>query len=123
MNNVAYLMLAAAALPYCAAIAAKAGGRAFDNNAPRGWLAMQEGWRARANAAQENLFEGLPFFYAAVLFALYGGADHGALAGLMLAWVLVRLLYVCAYIMGRGTVRSIIWAVALALNLLILFAA
>lgn len=123
MNGVAYLMLAAAVLPYCAAVAAKAGGRAFDNNAPRGWLAVQEGWRARANAAQMNLFEGLPFFYAAVLFALYSGADQDRVSNLMLAWVLVRVFYILAYILGRGTVRSIIWAVALVLNLLILFPA
>ena len=75
MNGVATLMLVAAVLPYCAAIAAKAGGWAFDNNAPRSWLSVQDGWRARANAAQANLFEGLPFFYAAVLFALYSGAS------------------------------------------------
>lgn len=123
MIGVASLMLVAAVLPYCAAIAAKAGGRAFDNNAPRGWLAVQEGWRGRANAAQANLFEGLPFFYAAVLFALYSGASPERIADLMLAWVLVRVLYILAYILGRGTVRSLIWGVALVLNLVILFSA
>lgn len=123
MIEVASLMLVAAVLPYCAALAAKAGGRAFDNNAPRGWLAVQEGWRARANAAQANLFEGLPLFYAAVLFALYSGANPERVANLMLAWVIVRVLYILAYILGRGTVRSLIWGVALVLNLVILFAA
>lgn len=44
-------------------------------------------------------------------------------ANLMLAWVLVRLLYILAYILGRGTIRSLIWGVALVLNLVILFAA
>ncbi len=122
MSPIAWLLLAAAVLPYGAAIAAKAGGRAFDNDAPRAWLAAQEGWRARADAAQANLFEGLPFFYAAVLYALYAGADEGRVAVLMLAWVLLRLLYVLAYILGRGTVRSIIWGVALLVNLAILLA-
>ncbi|MBV6273106.1 MAPEG family protein [Alcaligenaceae bacterium CGII-47] len=123
MGNVASLLLVAAILPYCAAIAAKAGGQAFDNNSPRGWLAAQAGWRGRANAAQANLFEGLPFFYAAVLFALYAGASPERLAALMLAWVLVRVLYIIAYILGRGTIRSFIWGGALVLNLMILFAA
>ena len=122
MSPIAWLLLAAAVLPYGAAIAAKAGGRAFDNDAPRAWLAAQGGWRARADAAQANLFEGLPFFYAAVLYALYAGADEGRVAVLMLAWVLLRLLYVLAYILGRGTVRSIIWGVALLVNLAILLA-
>ncbi|MER1968362.1 MAPEG family protein [Castellaniella sp. GW247-6E4] len=120
MTLIAWLLLAAAVLPYGAAIAAKAGGRAFDNESPRAWLAAQQGWRARADAAQANLFEGLPFFYAAVLYALYAGADGGRIAGLMLAWVLLRLLYVLAYILGRGTVRSIIWGLALLVNLAIL---
>ena len=33
----------------------------FDNVDPRAWLARQTGWRARANAAQANSFEALPF--------------------------------------------------------------
>ena len=38
----------------------------FDNRHPRQWLAKQTGMRARANAAQANTFESLPFFFAAV---------------------------------------------------------
>jgi len=122
MSWVQGLMVAAAALPYGAALAAKAGGRRFDNDDPRPWLAAQQGWRARANAAQANLFEGLPFFYAAVLYALYAGVEPGRLAGLMGVWVALRVLYVLAYILGRGTVRSIIWSAALVANLAILWA-
>ncbi len=122
MSAVPALLLLAAVLPYGAALSAKLGGRAFDNNNPRAWLAAQDGWRARANAAQANLFEGLPFFYAAVLYALYAGASAGTLAGWMAAWVALRVLYVLAYVLGRGTVRSIIWGVAFLVNLAILWA-
>ncbi len=122
MSWVQGLMVAAAVLPFGAALAAKAGGRRFDNEDPRPWLAAQQGWRARANAAQANLFEGLPFFYAAVLYALYAGAQPDRLASLMGAWVVLRVLYVLAYILGRGTVRSLIWVAALAVNLTILWA-
>ena len=122
MSSIAWLLLIAAVLPYGAAVAAKAGGRAFDNNAPRAWLAAQAGWRARADAAPANLFEGLPFFYAAVLYALYAGSDAQRVAGLMAAWIVLRLLYVLAYILGRGTVRSIIGGAALLVNLSILWA-
>jgi len=121
MGTLATLFLLAALLPYFATIAAKAGGKGFDNNDPRPWLARQEGWRARANAAQANLFEGLPFFYAAALFALHGQASHGLLAGLMAAWIVVRILFVVAYIAGAGTLRSIVWGVALAINIAMLF--
>ena len=42
----------------------------FDNRHPRQWLAKQTGMRARANAAQANTFESLPFFYVAVALAI-----------------------------------------------------
>ncbi|MFC4298006.1 MAG: MAPEG family protein [Castellaniella sp.] len=122
MSWVQGLMVAAAVLPYGAALAAKAGGRRFDNDDPRPWLAAQQGWRSRANAAQANLFEGLPFFYAAVLYALHADAQPERLAGLMGAWVALRVLFVLAYVLGRGTVRSIIWGAALVVNLMILWA-
>ena len=83
MKMIAWLMLAAAIVPFLSAILAKAGGQKFDNNDPRPWLARQEGWRARANAAQSNAFEALPFFYAAVLFALHNQADATRVATLM----------------------------------------
>lgn len=118
---IAWLMLAAAVLPFVAAVTSKAGGKGFDNSNPRPWLARQSGWRARANAAQTNLFEGLAFFYAAVLFALHGNADLGYLGKLMLAWVVLRLVYIAVYVGGYGTVRSLLWTACLALNVAILF--
>ena len=41
----------------------------YDNNNPRAWLSRQTDWRARANHAQANTFEALPFFFAAVIIA------------------------------------------------------
>ncbi|MFV0283642.1 MAG: MAPEG family protein [Castellaniella sp.] len=122
MSWIQGLMVAAAVLPYGAAMTAKAGGQRYDNNDPRPWLAAQQGWRARANAAQANLFEGLPFFYAAVLYALHVGAQPDRLAWLMGVWVALRVLYVLAYVLGRGLVRSIVWGAALVVNLAILWA-
>ncbi|MBF6615248.1 MAG: MAPEG family protein [Candidimonas sp.] len=123
MDSIVWLMLAAALLPYAAAIAAKAGGSAFDNNEPRSWLARQEGWRARANAAQKNLFESLPFFYAAVLLALYAQVSEGWLLMLMSAWVGVRMIYIGVYVGGYGAIRSAVWALAFIINIAILFLA
>ena len=54
--------------------AAKQGG--YDNSDPRGWLARQTDWRARANAAQANSFEALPFFIGAVIIAHQLGAPQ-----------------------------------------------
>lgn len=122
MMHIAWLMVAAAALPLVASIASKAGGPGFNNRDPRPWLQAQKGWRGRANSAQANTFEALPFFYAAVVFALYSQAPHGHLAVLMGAWLLTRLVYLALYAGGYGTLRSLSWLLALVLNLLILFA-
>ncbi|GAA5236110.1 hypothetical protein FOZ76_25250 [Verticiella sediminum] len=122
MNAVAYLLILAALLPLLAATVAKARGERFDNNDPRGWLARQQGWRARANAAQSNLFESLPFFFAAVLYALYAGAAPGTVGWLMLAWIVLRLAYIGCYLADLGLPRSAVWALALALNIAIVFA-
>ncbi|MGE8547062.1 MAG: MAPEG family protein [Alcaligenes sp.] len=113
--------LVAAFLPWMAAICAKAGGKGFDNNNPRPWLAGLTGWRARANAAQANAFEALPFFYAAVLVSLWSGADVQRVESLMIAWLVLRVVYLLMYLSGKGTLRSLVWFLALAVNIWILF--
>ncbi|NYT61434.1 MAPEG family protein [Alcaligenaceae bacterium] len=123
MDTIAWLMLVAGVLPFIAAASSKAGGKGFDNDNPRPWLALQGGWRGRLNAAQANLFESLPFFYAAVLFALYKMADPAMLATLMTAWVAARIVYVVLYAAGYGTLRSLVWVASLGLNIAILFSA
>lgn len=100
---------------------AKAGGQKFDNNDPRPWLARQEGWRARANAAQSNAFEALPFFYAAVLFALHNQADATRVATLMACWLGLRLGYLAMYVAGWGALRSLVWATSIGFTIAILF--
>ncbi|WP_251865298.1 MAPEG family protein [Achromobacter sp. Marseille-Q4962] len=122
MKTIAWLMLAAAALPWVAAILAKAGGKGFDNNDPRPWLARQEGWRARADAAQANTFEALPFFFGAVLFALYTQAPAAHVATLMACWLGVRLGYLALYLAGWGGLRSLAWAASVGFVIAILFA-
>lgn len=121
MQWIGWLMVVAALLPVVSAGLAKAGGKRYDNNAPRAWLASQEGWRARAHASQQNGFEALPFFYAAVLYALYTRAEPQHLAVLMGAWLLVRVVYIALYVGGYGTLRSVSWLTALILDVVILF--
>ncbi len=123
MNTITWLLLVAGMLPFVAAVCAKAGGKGFDNEEPRIWLSRQQGWRARANAAQANMFESLPFFFGAVLFALHKQAETSYLAGLIGAWIVARLVYLAVYISGHGLVRSLVWTIALGLNIAILFSA
>ncbi|OSZ65999.1 MAPEG family protein [Hydrogenophaga sp. IBVHS2] len=128
--TVAYwAVLVAALLPiFCAGLAKwgmfkvspKAGG--YDNNNPRAWLARQTDWRARANAAQANTFEALPFFFAAVIIAHQAGAYQMRLDVMAFLWVFLRVLYVLMYVADQATARSLVWLLALALNVAILFA-
>lgn len=94
----------------------------YDNADPRGWLARQSAWRARANAAQANSFEALPFFIGAVVIALQLGADPARVDLLALSFVLLRIAYIALYVGNIATLRSVVWAVALAVNIAILLA-
>jgi len=86
MTTAFWCVLVAGLLPYAGTIAAK-GGRRFDNNNPRAWLADQTGWRARANAAQLNGFEAFPLFAAAVVVAHLTGAAQARVDLLALLFV------------------------------------
>lgn len=119
-----WCVLVAALLPYVAAYIAKIGSFGLrDNQSPRDWMSRQAGWRARALAAQNNSFEGLPFFIGAVVIAHQLGAAQARLDVLAAAYVLMRIVYIALYIRGFGTARSAVWALAFALNIAILFIA
>lgn len=94
----------------------------YDNNEPRAWLARQEGWQARANAAQANSFEALPFFIGAVIIAHQLGATQARLDILALLFVTLRVIYIAMYVAGLATARSAIWGIAFFVNIAILFA-
>jgi uncharacterized MAPEG superfamily protein len=124
-----WCVLIAALLPIVCAGIAKAGmfGKArskggYDNWEPRAWLARQTDWRARANAAQANSFEALPFFIGAVIIAHQLGAHQGRLDILAFFYVVLRMAYIMMYVAGMANIRSIIWMLAFAINIAILFA-
>mgnify|MGYP003578425521 FL=1 len=117
-----WCVLAAGVLPYLSAYIGKAGGFGLrDNQQPREWLVRQQGWRARAMAAQANGFEGLPLFIGAVLLAHQLGYNQSRLDLLALAYVLLRVAYIAVYIAGKGSLRSAIWALAFVANIGIFF--
>lgn len=118
-----WCVLAAAVLPYLSAYIAKAGAYGpRDNAAPREWASRQSGWRSRANAAQANGFEGLPFFIGAVVIAHQLGAAQGRIDLLAGAYVLLRVVYVGLYVAGIGGLRSVVWALGFLANVALLFA-
>jgi uncharacterized MAPEG superfamily protein len=107
--------------PYVAAGIAKKGFKGYDNGMPRQWLAKQTGFRARANAAQANLFESLPFFFAAVIIASIANAPQGRVDLLAIGFVLARIAYLVCYVANWPTIRSIVWLAGLACVVAILF--
>ena len=127
--TVAYgCVLVAALLPTVCAGLAKRGGfgkprkdGGYDNHDPCAWLARQSGYSARANAAQANSFEALPFFIGAVIIAHQLGAAQGWLDGLAVLFVMLRILYIWLYVADKANARSAVWGLALFLNIAILF--
>ena len=93
----------------------------YDNADPRAWLARQGDWRARANAAQANSFEALPFFIGAVVIAHQLDAWQSRLDILAVLFVTLRIIYIAMYVAGLPMIRSVIWSLALAVNIGILF--
>lgn len=123
--TVAYwCVLLAVLLPYACAYLAKSQGfrrprkqGGYDNSDPRGWLARQGGWEARANAAQANSFEALPFFIGAIVIAHQLGAPQTLVDILAVLFVTLRIIYIAMYVAGLPTTRSAIWALAFLANL------
>jgi uncharacterized MAPEG superfamily protein len=107
--------------PYVAAGIAKKGFEGYDNSMPRNWLAKQTGFRERANAAQANLFESLPFFFAAVLIASLANAPQNRIDLLAIGFVLARIIYLVCYVANWPTTRSIVWLAGLACVVAIFF--
>lgn len=101
-------------LPYVATGIAKKGFEGYDNGMPRQWLAKQIGFRARANAAQANLFESLPFFFVAVLITSIAKAPQNRIDLLAIGFVLARIAYLFCYVTNWPTARSIVWLAGLA---------
>ncbi|MBX9610551.1 MAG: MAPEG family protein [Burkholderiales bacterium] len=93
----------------------------YDNADPRAWLARQTDWRARANAAQANSFEALPFFIGAVVIAHQLGASQVRLDVLAFIYIVLRLLYIMMYVAGLPMMRTVVWTLAFFVNVAILF--
>lgn len=108
-----WCVLIAGLLPYAATLSAKLGTR-FDNRHPREWLAKQTGWRARANAAQQNAFEAFPLFAVAVLVAHQLGAPQARVDLLAEIFIAARVAYLIAYLADQAILRSLVWFAGIA---------
>lgn len=114
--TVAHICIGLALLtPYVFTLVAKLGGKGFDlhaNHDPRGFLSSLSGFRKRADYAQQNSFEVVPAFAAAVLVAQQvGKLDQGTLDLLAIVFVVSRLAYGLCYVADWANLRSLMFFV------------
>lgn len=84
-----------------------------DNQNPREFLAKTTGLAARANAVQQNSFESLPLFIAAVLMAEYMVIPQVVVMMFGIAYIeAAHYLWNC-YLAIWATLRSIVWMLSL----------
>ena len=122
ISGIIYLILIACLLPYVFAMIAKktAGFKAKDNQHPRDFLAKTTGLAARANAAQQNSFESLPLFIAAILMAEYMVISQTVIMTFGMAYIVLRILYGICYLANWAALRSIVWLLSLLCPILLL---
>ncbi len=92
-----------------------------DNKNPRAQSAALEGAGARAVAAQQNAWEALAVFTAAVV--VYTGRGGGAEIASTLAgvWLASRILHAIFYLANLDVLRSIAFLVAMACAVALFF--
>ena len=120
-----WAMVVASLLPWVMSIIAKAsGGFKLRNNAhPRDFFQHTTGMAARANAAQQNSYETLPIFLAAVLTAMLFFVPQSIINILAWLYVLIRIGFCVAYITNLSTFRSILWTLSMACCLMLFYLA
>ena len=86
------------------------------NHDPRTFLDGLQGFAKRAHSAQLNSFEVTPAFAAAVIIAhLAGTAELVTINVLAVLFITSRLLYIICYLADWAILRSLVWAVGMAL--------
>jgi len=120
MTFALWCVLIAGLLPYAATLIAKSR-RDFDNANPRAWLAQQQGFRARAHAAQLNSFEALPLFAAAVVIATLRGAMQPPVDWLAAGFIGARIFFLAFYLANLAPLRSLAWFVGMGCTVAMFF--
>jgi uncharacterized MAPEG superfamily protein len=119
MTAAFWCVLIAIFLPYlCTGVAKFSGGKfgPRQNHDPRAFLETLDGVARRAHSAQLNSFEVTPAFAAAVIVAhLAGTAELVTINVLAVLFITSRLLYIICYLADWAILRSLVWAVGMAL--------
>lgn len=102
-----WCVLIAAIMPIVWAGVAKS--QRFNNNAPREYLSALQGWRKRANWAQQNSWEAFAPFAAAVIIAHLAGAKQHTIDLLAFGFVVARIAYGLLYLADLAPWRTAAW--------------
>lgn len=89
----------------------------YDNHHPREQQSRLTGWGARALGAHKNSIEAFAPFAAGVWVAQSAGLDARRTGVLCVTFLILRLLYVGAYLADLDYLRTSLWVVAVAANL------
>ena len=111
-----WTLLAAIALPWVMAALKKsplAANGKYSNRAPRAMQSKLQGLSQRAFWAEQNGYEILPAFIAAVFVAHFAGADQVTADQIAVGFVFSRIIYSICYLMNWATLRSIVWLAGL----------
>ncbi|MBU6212687.1 MAG: MAPEG family protein [Gammaproteobacteria bacterium] len=111
MTIALWTLLLAALMPIVCAGIAKVGPGRYDNRNPRDWQAKQQGYRARAYAAQQNCWEALAVYVAALVAAFIGNVPLETLALIAGIFAASRVAYLACYLADLATLRSLVWLV------------
>lgn len=115
MTIAVWCVLIAALLPYAWTSLAKFGrGTHYDNRRPREFLEHLEGWRKRADWAQQNAFEAFPPFAVGVLVAQSAGAAQPSIDRLAVVFIVARVAHCACYLLDRAALRSLVWGIGFA---------
>jgi uncharacterized MAPEG superfamily protein len=87
----------------------------FDNRNPRAQQAQLQGAGSRAMAAHHNGLEALPFFGISVLAALQRAVDIRVVSALCVLFIIVRIVFVLAYLRDSSTLRSFMFMLGAAI--------
>ena len=112
MNIALWVLLVAALFPIvCGGISKVGGPDRYDNRNPRAWLSRLGGYRARANAAQQNSWEALAVYAAALLAASIAQLPQETVATVAGIFLVARIAYLACYLADQATLRSLVWMV------------
>jgi uncharacterized MAPEG superfamily protein len=109
MSFALWTLFIAALFPMVCAGIAKAGPGRYDNRNPRAWLGGLGGYQARAHAAQQNSWEALAVYTAALVAAVAAGVDYATISTLAGVFLVARIAYLACYLADLATLRSLVW--------------